>query len=725
MKKLIKNILLICITIVTFSMFGCDKNDDIIEETIINEETNFSIPEDYYKSKLNYDEFYEKYTVKLGLYEQDANHANGLESIEWLILDEIDGKLLLLSKNILDDASGYNYTDPVKYFDDLMKKVLKIMQGEINRYISVMPKQIAIEGDEYIFLENLTSGEFFDYSKNNKVDYIFNLSKKEVEKYFGTMDINGMNLKAAAKGTDYLKYKKGFVGKKESEYKDNGTYYLRDIADDEDGYKYVGIYGHIYDNSPIDDDWFEIGIRPAMWIEKSDLNAYIYGDENEEKNDKRDIMYDVEEKHQIDSESEKRLVRFGYYEQDGNLENNTEIVDWQVLDEKDDCYLLISKYILDVFKINNIGNIEDIQNKINKMLEDNNVFTKEEKLNIYNVSIKSYNNVMIYMRDAADIGFLLNEEEINKYFNGKENKKAKATRYAINKGLNDYNEYVDYLVRNESDISYISRYGYLANEEKNTSGVEYVGIRPCIYIKKDFIDKYDKIFKKNDNIIANSFIYYDGFVYGTNEKGMINREGISYDAKMNAYLNDEIGKPIFTVGEVKFRKKSYFLNDNYTVCQEDEYLDKRFNKTIYFNKDKTISKIIDNMKGEDIKNNEKKECVIKRQAERNVNIYAYDKNGKQLESKTHKVTEYKKNFIIIDGDAYIISNKKGSALFHDCFVKFSQVPSKYYYVNMDGVVVKNKTIDKYTFDKEGLLVNFEGEPTKADSEYIKYILLTE
>ena len=41
-------------------------------------------------------------TVTFGTYEQDGNAANGAEPIEWYVLDEKDGKVLLISKYILD-----------------------------------------------------------------------------------------------------------------------------------------------------------------------------------------------------------------------------------------------------------------------------------------------------------------------------------------------------------------------------------------------------------------------------------------------------------------------------------------------------------------------------------------------------------------------------------------------------------------------------------------------
>ena len=45
--------------------------------------------------------------VKFGSYEQDNNLSNGAEKIEWIVLDALDGKYLLLSRQVLD-AHAYN-----------------------------------------------------------------------------------------------------------------------------------------------------------------------------------------------------------------------------------------------------------------------------------------------------------------------------------------------------------------------------------------------------------------------------------------------------------------------------------------------------------------------------------------------------------------------------------------------------------------------------------------
>ncbi len=47
-------------------------------------------------------------TVSFGSYEQDGNTQNGPEPIQWIVLDKIDGQLLLLSADVLE-ARQYHH----------------------------------------------------------------------------------------------------------------------------------------------------------------------------------------------------------------------------------------------------------------------------------------------------------------------------------------------------------------------------------------------------------------------------------------------------------------------------------------------------------------------------------------------------------------------------------------------------------------------------------------
>ena len=56
--------------------------------------------------------------VIFGSYEQDNDESNGTEDIEWLVLDNTDGKLLVISKDILN-YMRYSETTTVWEYSDL------------------------------------------------------------------------------------------------------------------------------------------------------------------------------------------------------------------------------------------------------------------------------------------------------------------------------------------------------------------------------------------------------------------------------------------------------------------------------------------------------------------------------------------------------------------------------------------------------------------------------
>lgn len=54
-------------------------------------------------------------TMKLGNYEQDNNLSNGMEPIKWIILDEDDESMLLISKYIIDWQPYHNTYDDISW----------------------------------------------------------------------------------------------------------------------------------------------------------------------------------------------------------------------------------------------------------------------------------------------------------------------------------------------------------------------------------------------------------------------------------------------------------------------------------------------------------------------------------------------------------------------------------------------------------------------------------
>lgn len=104
-------------------VMACGKNDDAIEHISASErheQTDFnSSGIDYSSTSLlvvspedlpDYSDYHVGDIIVFGTYEQDGNLENGAEPIEWIVINETDDDLLLMSKYILD-AMAYKSID--------------------------------------------------------------------------------------------------------------------------------------------------------------------------------------------------------------------------------------------------------------------------------------------------------------------------------------------------------------------------------------------------------------------------------------------------------------------------------------------------------------------------------------------------------------------------------------------------------------------------------------
>lgn len=141
----------------------------------------------------------------------------------------------------------------------------------------------------------------------------------------------------------------------------------------------------------------------------------------------------------VESPDDYETVKFGRYEQDGNVDNGKEDIEWIILQKYDGAVLLVSKYILDTMPYD-----EDSSYKIwddttvRKFLNNdfyNESFNSDEKNIIFNMMHKEAGV------DYIDKIYMLNEDECKLFFGleplKKEYKKlaTSGTEYAKKKGL--------------------------------------------------------------------------------------------------------------------------------------------------------------------------------------------------------------------------------------------------------------------------------------------------
>ena len=137
------------------------------------------------------------------------------------------------------------------------------------------------------------------------------------------------------------------------------------------------------------------------------------------------------------------IITMGHYEQDNDLNNGAETIEWQVLAVEPDLWeghsraLVISRYGLDTKKYNEKGsNITwetcSLRAWLNGEFYDS-AFSSEEKEQIRQVTVKNPNNPVYGTKggkDTTDRIFLLSIEEAGKYFANNEARQCRPTEYA-------------------------------------------------------------------------------------------------------------------------------------------------------------------------------------------------------------------------------------------------------------------------------------------------------
>ena len=140
------------------------------------------------------------------------------------------------------------------------------------------------------------------------------------------------------------------------------------------------------------------------------------------------------------------VIEFGHYEQDNNLTNGKEPIEWQVLDIKDEKILLISKYGLDALPYNTSKtSITWQDSSIRKWLNSsfiNDAFNSVEQTYMVKTIVRNgqYQGNSSWGRssggnDTEDLVFLLSYQEVfNTYFIHEALRRCKPSAYAIAKG---------------------------------------------------------------------------------------------------------------------------------------------------------------------------------------------------------------------------------------------------------------------------------------------------
>ncbi|HOO25941.1 MAG TPA: DUF6273 domain-containing protein [Clostridiales bacterium] len=176
------------------------------------------------------------------------------------------------------------------------------------------------------------------------------------------------------------------------------------------------------------------------------------------------------------------IVKFGAYEQDNDLNNGKEEIEWIILAKEGDKSLIISKQIIDAKAYNNereavIWETSSLRAWLNStFLYD--AFSASEQDKIILTSVK--NEV-----DTEDKIFLLSSDEAEEYFSSAKLRQTSSTAYAQAKGVKVYDGFSGWWLRTRGDGRDQARYVFTdgkVHDRGDYVNASYIGVRPALWV---------------------------------------------------------------------------------------------------------------------------------------------------------------------------------------------------------------------------------------------------
>lgn len=352
-------------------------------------------------------------TVYFGVYEQDDDISNGTEPIEWIVLDVSANEVVLFSKNILD-VLPYSYDGRIidgkawelSYIRDYLNHDFydKAFSGSEKEMINAtavktLPNPLEQPGffseendtEDNVYLLAFEELEEYGLGKNDfkGVDSIE--ERYEIYYWQENLDYNKDRADRSCAATDYVVDKKNKTSERVNEFGVNNSFdwYVRTRGISPQLVSVVSNTGKININGV--DCLEELGVRPVIRV--SLKNDYLIKRSKTLKKEEHILNVNSNPLRIMDINTSEIIkkgstVIFGHYEQNLDLSNGMEDIQWKVLDVSDDHALLVSKYILDYQKFNEEKKNVDwehcsLRNWLNTIFLDE-AFNDEEKSRIIN-----------------------------------------------------------------------------------------------------------------------------------------------------------------------------------------------------------------------------------------------------------------------------------------------------------------------------------------------------
>ena len=361
--------------------------------------------------------------VEFGHYEQDNDLDNGPEPIEWIVLDVQAGKSLLISKYALD-CMPYNEMSV-----DVTWKQCSIRQWLYKDF----PNAAFTDLEQSVML--VTDVENGQMQGNNKWntsgginthDRLFLLSYAEANKYFDSD--NARRCEPTVYTKSHMNY---------TDQRDYCWWWLRSPGIDLSNAAITLLDGSLGDSIGVNNE--HTTVRPAFWISHEKYQESLGYEAVERLQALKKLS---QEKW---SELIGSVVTFGHYEQDNDLENGSEPIEWIVLDVQDGAPLLISRYALDSKLYNETrASVTWESSSLRKWLNGDFIQAAFEPAETALLMTTMVDNATeqgnslwstLGGKNSRDQVFLLSYAEAGEFFNSKEGRCCLASAYAKAQGV--------------------------------------------------------------------------------------------------------------------------------------------------------------------------------------------------------------------------------------------------------------------------------------------------
>ncbi len=250
--------------------------------------------------------------------------------------------------------------------------------------------------------------------------------------------------------------------------------------------------------------------RAVALIEKEDYEAAYSLLDGLNYKDSAELLVSLESQiHKLVPLAEARVgayIEFGTYEQDNDLTNGAEPIEWLVLDKKGGRLLVISRYALDYRQYHNKStSISWEKCNLRKWLNDefySNAFSQDEKGKIYKTVIKAETG-----EETKDRVFLLSTAEANEYFNSDKNRQCESTEY-FHAQVRYNNAYCTWWLRSPGLNTYNAALVLdVGSIRSDGGGVDHsFGVRPAMWISPEPIPKApSKNTQVGDHVLFGSY----------------------------------------------------------------------------------------------------------------------------------------------------------------------------------------------------------------------------